>query len=86
MIYYGSLIVSLIGIGLFILGAFTKELAGLEQMILFQTIFALVIFTDQKLTMPLLSLRGFKYSLGMKMPDDSGMEADTNGYIVSTYN
>jgi len=56
------------GLLLALLGAFTKELAGLEQLILFQTIFCGLLFRGEKATLAVLSLQGFKYSLGVQFP------------------
>ena len=53
---------SFVGLVFLLLGLFTKELAGLEQMLLFQTIFASLLFSPDKITLPVLSLSGFRYS------------------------
>ena len=54
---------SLVGLVLFFIGLFSKELAGIEQMILFQTIFILLVFDEKASTLSRAALGGFKYSL-----------------------
>jgi hypothetical protein len=84
VIYYSSLVLSLFGLVLFLIGAFTKELAGLEQMLLFQSIFSVLLFSDEKVTMAVLSLKGFKYALGVQLPDSLAMSSSSSGYFLET--
>lgn len=43
-VHYASTVLGIVGLLMCLMGAFTKELAGLEQVVLFQTIFALLLF------------------------------------------
>jgi hypothetical protein len=82
ILFYGSTMLSLLGLVLLLLGAFTRELAGLEQMVLFQTIFADLLFSGQKVTRAVLSMRGFQYSLGLKIPLSFAEGANTSDYLL----
>ena len=53
-------------------------------MLLFQTIFVSLLYSEEKVTMAVLALRGFKYSLGMQIPMNYSLEGDTSSYLLDT--
>lgn len=54
-------------------------------MVLFQTIFTALLFSEAEVTRPILSLLGFKYSLAISLPDTSLM-ASSSGYLLESNN
>lgn len=54
-------------------------------MVLFQTIFSVLVFREGEITQPMLALQGFKYSLALGLPDGSVM-VSSSGYLLEITN
>lgn len=67
--YAWSSAIGICALCIMIFGTFGKELAGLDQAILCQNMFMLLIFYHGKLNLPLLSMSGLKYSTGLHFSD-----------------
>lgn len=84
VIYSGSFFLAIVGLVLFLVGVLTKELAGLEQMILFQSIFIGLLFSKEKVNMAVLSLKGFQYALAIQLPSSDLSKSSSSGYFLDT--
>ncbi len=65
-----------------VFGIFGKELVGLDQAILCQHVFFLLLFDRGKLTLPLLALSGLRYSTGVHFENSPIALSQGQSYVL----
>ena len=81
-VYGWSAALALASLFVMVFGIFGKELVGLDQAILCQHVFILVLFYKGKLTLPLLALSGLRYSTGMHFEDSLITLSQGQSYVL----
>ncbi len=82
IVYNLSTALTLCSIFIMVFGLFGKELVGLDQIIICQHVFFLLVFYKGKLTLPLVALSGLKYSTGLHFEDNMIAMNQNQSYIL----
>ena len=77
-----STAISFVSLGMALLGVMGKELVGLEQLFICQTMALLLYGQEVSLSLPLRSLGNFKYSFGPSINSEERTLKDTQSYVL----
>ena len=92
LLYAWSSALGVCALCIMVFGTFGKELAGLDQAVLCQNVFMLLIFYQGRLNLPLLSMGGLKYSTGLHFSDSLvalnqgqsyGLQLDSSSFLYN---